>query len=347
MNYNFGMKKSKLVIFLAFALVMALFTGCTTSVSMNNLVPARVNIGGDRVIALTSTQPFAYGAESKVVGQYATSMLQKALSNGVYKVIEAKTCDAVVNGAKNLFYNPTEELKRFGANILVQSYVDAMNWYDTYEEKTVKDSKGIIKHVIYSTRHAELTLRLVVWDLETQQMLDTVTYSGKKTSDSQGAYSYDSRGNRIYKPNKEQQSPKSLFDEILQSFSSKITKRLVPHYETSSISLMEDKSKERRRLDEAFYSVRNNDLRTALRLFEADWDTTHQTVSGYNAAVLYYAIGDYNKAINLAYQVYNTTGNSKSLSLASRLENMYDLRNTAIDQIEGNLPVTPGAIIPW
>ena len=125
-----------------------------------------------------------------------------------------------------------------------------------------------------------------------------------------------------------------------------ITRKLTPHYVTSYFGLMDNKPKEKS-LESAYDYVKSENYRTALDLFVAEYDRSGHVAAGYNAAILYYTLGQYEEAFSMAKDVYEKSGNSQALDLYYRLKDVREKQEAARDQMNSTTknPSSSGELI--
>lgn len=350
------MKKILLTVLLtALAFV---FISCSTTVNVKTLVPADVNIGGQNtVIAVSGTAPFSSSAKYSVFSDaafysdstaaYAGKIIEKALNQGMYRIIGVKNTDGIINSSRTLFANPTENLLKAGATIYVQSAIEYMECYDIYNEEYRTNSKTKKKELYVTVdTFASLTMSFTVWDLRTQKILDSFTLNGDKRSNTGDSYKYTGSSGIEKYPFYSKANVELLYESILDGFVNKIRNRLVPHYETVSIDLLEDKTKNKE-LEVAYQYARDGELRKSYSMFIEDWKRNRNTSSGCNAAILLYSLGDVEAALGIAREVYDASGSTNAYSIMMDLEDLFATEQKAMRQIEGASDAPSGATIKY
>ncbi len=317
------------------ALLLCSLCSCATRVGVNMLVPAKTNLGGNTVIAVSSTAVKQYSLQSAEAAAYATKITEAALNQGVYNVIGTDITDSIIRSAKKLGYDPTDELIRRGASVLVQTSIDYIGYYDEYNEEFFKDRDGIMRVKVKVQRVAELSLSCTVWDLKSRTILDSFVLSDSDTSNEKEV----SYGGLYHNHGEVYFDTATLYKNIIHRFKNKIRDRLVPHFDTFKVKLIQEKDKSDE-LKAAYDYAKDGQYRSALVIFENGWNRNVNPVCGYNAAVLYYALGEYDKAIELAESVFEKTGNPDTVALIEYFENLVEMQNNAIAQIEGTAPVS-------
>ncbi len=334
--YIFGMRKIKIltVALIVFSALVALCS-CATKVDLNMLVPAETNLGGKTVIAVSSTTVDSFSFLNSNAAKYASKMIQTALSQGVYSVIGCEETDSIVNSAKYLGIDPTVELLKRGVSVLIQTSLIDIGYHDEFHEHFFKDNKGVLRVNVTVQRVAELSLSCTVWDLKTKTIIDSFVLTDTKTSDEKdfhlGPGHHDSNDIRI--------DTGSLYQSILHNFKNKIRDRLVPHFDTFKVKLLKDETKSSE-LKNAYAYVKDGHYESALAIFRNNWDRTLNPAAGYNAAVLYYAIEEYDKAVEFAENVFDITGNAEIAGLIEYFRSLTKMQESAIAQVDGSAPQT-------
>lgn len=317
------------------ALLLCSLCSCATKVGMNMLVPAKTNLGGNTVIAVSSTAVKQYSLQSAEAAGYATKITESALNQGVYSVIGTEITDSIIRSSKNLGLNPTDELIRRGASVLVQTSIENIGYYDEFDEVYFKDKDGIMRVKVKVQRVAELSLSCTVWDLKTRTILDSFVLSDSDTSDEKEV----SYGGLVHNHGDVYFDTGTLYKNILHRFKNKIRDRLVPHFDTFKLKLIQEKKKSDE-LKPAYSYAKDGQYRSALVIFENGWNRNSDPVCGHNAAVLYYALGEYDKAIELAETVFAKTANPETAGLLDYFKELVEMQNNAIAQIDGSAPVS-------
>lgn len=361
-----GNARFAIVLLAALALLLAL-TGCTTSIALRTLVPAEINVSGYKTIAVQSTAynyspsdlwwrnlfiPIKGNVEERYIGnltkfslfdaststnvaKYASENLVKAIDKGYFNVKSPNLTDALVTVGKSLG-TVRQTLLNNGVDALLVSTISYMN-YDEYIESVPvysnDNTNTIVGYRFYLNQSATISLTYSMIDVEDNVVVgnDTLTRSSGPIVTLIG-HTNDAKEYVSDIDYFELESASEMFDDLVDGFVDDITRKLTPHYETSYFEIMENKPKVDS-LKAAYDYVDNENYRTALDLFVAEYNTSGHVASGYNAAILYYVLGQYEDAFNMASDVYNKSGNAQALDLYYRLKSVREKQEAASEQI--------------
>lgn len=364
-----GKRNRVFVVVLVVLAVLMTLTGCSTAISLRTLVPAEVNVSGYKTIAVQSTS-YNYspsdlwwrnffipikgnvdqryidnltqftlfdGTTANSVTRYASNKLVKSIDKGFFDIKSPELTDSLITVGKN-FGTVRKTLMDNGIDALLTSNISYMNYdeYITSEPVYSKDGTNkVVGYRFYLTQSATIGLTYSVIDVDSNVVIgnDTLTRSCGPYSTLIGhtneAWEYVT-DHRYF----ELAHASELFEDLIDDFASSITKKLTPHYETSYFEFMSNKPKVKS-LEDAYKFVDDNNYKPALDMFVAEYRRSGHVASGYNAAVLYYALGQYDEAFSLALDVYETSGNSNALDLYYRLKSIRSNQEAAKNQIYG------------
>ncbi|MCF0237314.1 MAG: hypothetical protein HUK24_01840 [Sphaerochaetaceae bacterium] len=128
------------------------------------------------------------------------------------------------------------------------------------------------------------------------------------------------------------ESASSLINDLVDKLSSGITSALSPHYERQIFTLMKNSPKSSK-VEDAYKMVNKGYYQAACQVFENEYKRHGHVPSGYNAAILYYVLGDYEKALSLSEAVYDKSGNPKVLTLYYKMLEVMNAQEAAKAQI--------------
>lgn len=302
--YYLGMKKKYLLI-ATIILVLAMLTSCVSSVKINTMIPSTVDLTGYSSIRIEdpSVKGVFMSRDKNSIVSLTKDMIAKALSEGPYTVVVSGKADAVLSS---------------------EVVIDTGRCFVATEKTDAKDKDGATIYKYILKQSAYLTFRYYLRDFRTGSVIDT--YSTKVGMPSYG-YAETILGEST---DPDDFSFKYMtyvsdyiggYDEAIKSLKDTIVKRLVPHYQTVTISLMENKP-EVEGLKSAYDAVDQGLYKEALVIFDKTWERNGYIQSGYNSALLMYATGNQKQAIARAYEVWEKTGSEKALSLYSKLTGM-------------------------
>lgn len=367
-------KNNKTFILIALvALVLLLATSCYSTIGLRTLVPAEVNMGGYKTVAVQSTcynyspaeiiwrsfyipikgniDPIYYdylniftlfdNSTPSAVAKYSTDNLVKAIDKGFYTIKGSDLTDALIMVGKStgtvrqtLMNNNVDAL--LTSNISYMYYDEYITSEALYQDKN--DAKKITGYNFYIVQNATISLTYTVTDVENNVLVANKTQT-LSTGDllTQIGHTDPSNINKFIPDADyfEYRSATTIFESLVDNFFSTVTNQLTPHYEYKYFDLMANKPK-KDSVKKAYDYVDDGSYQVALELFLSEYNASGHIPSGYNAAILYYALGDYENAFNLSWDVYNKSGNSDALDLYYRLKSIKDKQDAAIAQINSD-----------
>ena len=207
-------KLSKLII--ALVVVLVVLTGCSTTIALNTLVPAKVDVGGYKTIAVMSTQdnarwtrpsfwnsavpfnsavdPFYFlslslmsgldfGASGTIVDA-ATDMITKAVDTGIsYKVIPPSLTDAYITVGKSNG-NLRKTLMDNGVDAILKTEITYL-YYDEYISQDTdwlsskdKSGKTYYKKRFYFVQQYGISISYTLTDVENNRVYTHVDELG-------------------------------------------------------------------------------------------------------------------------------------------------------------------------
>ena len=377
-------KSSLLVLFVVLALVL---TSCGTSIAISRLVPAKVDVSGYKTIAVRSTidethwiQPLFWNSTvpfiavgdsywnyltmrsyldfnvSSRITDAASSMIYKAINTGAFKVLDPTLTDSIVNvGEYN--GNMRKTLLDNGIDAILTTKITNL-YYDEYITSEVsklsstdKNNQKYYPIYFYLVQKYEITISYTLSDVENNKIIATGTFSSDmkqvktpigRTVDVSGKYEAE-KSYRI-------DAASTLFENLIKQFSDNFRTELSPHYETTSFDFMPNKP-EIKGLDQAYDALEDEKWALALQIFSDEYNRSQHIPSGYNAAILYFTTGQYQKAFDLAMELYNKHGNADALDLYYQLKRIAENEKAAEQQINSteksaaNTTTTGGGVI--
>lgn len=328
----------------------------------NFFIPIRGSVDEAYIKDLTKFTLFE-GTTPNKVSSYASEKLVKAIDKGFFTIKSPTLTDSLITVGKSTG-SVRQTLMNNNVDALLTSSINYME-YDEYiycepiyatssssstgssdsssspsssttSSSSSDNSQTIAGYRFYLYQSASISLTYSVVDVENNVIIGNDTLNSSTGpiitqighTDSEKAFVSD----MAYF---EYDSATSLFDYLIDGFVSTITKKLSPHYETAYFDFMPNKPKVES-LKEAYTLTDNGNYRAALNLFVAEYNKSGHTAAGYNAAILYYALGQYDDALVMAYDVYKKSGNSQALGLYYNLKSVRDNQLAATEQIESS-----------
>lgn len=364
------MKRNKsfaLVLFVVLALVV---TSCSTTIGISRLVPAKVDVSGYKTIAVRTTidethwkQPSFYNSyvpfvsvdqlywqymsmrsyldfdASSVITNAASDMILKAVNTGFFTIAEPKLTDSLINvGQYN--GNLRQTLMDNHIDAVLTTRITAMN-YDEYitaerdsYQSVDKDGKKYYSIKFYLVQKYSMSISYTLSDVENNKIIASSVFNSDnkqvktkigQTVSEKGEYKADS----YYSI----ESASNLLKSLVKDFADNFRNELSPHYVTSYFDFMPNKP-EIKSLKPAYDAVDNGNYQTALTIFADEYARSGHVASGYNAAILYFAVGQYGKSYDLCNDLYRNHGSADALDLMNTLKRIAASEKAAEQQIE-------------
>lgn len=111
----------------------------------------------------------------------------------------------------------------------------------------------------------------------------------------------------------------SIVRSDLERFASDIAKKIQPYEETVVLTLLKDKTKNER-MATADKLAKSRDIAASRSLFESVYREEGLMEAGYNAAILYHAEGEYDKALSIINEIAKTNPTADVLKEKARIE---------------------------
>ncbi|MCH3907563.1 MAG: hypothetical protein LKE39_02400 [Sphaerochaeta sp.] len=365
------MKKQKWFGWLVLALVVML-ASCQSTVTVRHLVPAGVNMGSYRTIAVASTSlsapalnyyptwsinfdDFGYrlstGYErnaAKNAAELATKTFTSTLqSSGFFTVLPPEQTDKYLA----LGDDGVALLKQKGVKAIVTSSISYLDLderpftediVENQLDPTTKKNKQVVTgKKYYVSQRVTLTFSYLVRDIESGTILASNSFTDRRSRDTEiarrvyrGSSFVDERRYAFaYAP-----SVTSMISSILDAFQNKIAQQLMPTWKYTTLALMPNKPKEAN-VQDAYRMADAGQVEQAYALFRAQWDATGHLPSGYNAALMQEAMGNLSDALTLMNQVASRTGDVKASAAVHRMLAAQKAQQEAHNQINGTTSV--------
>lgn len=353
------------------ALVVFAFTSCSTSVALNTLVPAQANVSGYKTIAIrTATNDSnwklpafrdsllqfkgsvdqKYIKEFKVVSglesgtmskilESATEDVYHAMDTGVYKLVAPETTDALITIGKTMGTTVRKTLNEKGIDAILSTSISGMSYEeyllcetDTYKSKDSTTGAEYFRKRFYVVQKYSVAVTYTLTDVENNAVIAYDTISQAKENKVQIGYTKNAAGDLEKFSYSSAEKAATLIKRLVSDICYEIKLALAPHYKTEYFSLMSNKPKIDS-LKVAYKFVDNGDYRLALELFVNQYRTSGHVASGYNACILYYALGEYDNAFELASELYYRNGSTKAIELYRKMRDVKERQDAAIAQI--------------
>lgn len=345
------MKKILSIAILAFCIFLV---GCSTTVGISYMRPSDVDMGHYRNIAIASTVPYkgylSYPSRVRYldiytsniyisssynsslpnkVADYATSKLVSTLSQtGYYNILNPEKTDRYLS-VGSIGYNPSAELLKAGydavmipriENMGVDEYIWAVP--DGFIED--KDGNKWAQYDYFIKRVANITYSLTVVDCKTDRIVAKKLYEDRIVWEDDFDPSFPVFSSDIY----------YMFRSMINGFSPSILRHFVPSRVVDRLPLMSNKPK-LDALKPAYKAAEDGNLAYAYSMFLDSWKEYSHLPSGYNAALIQGALGNYDGAIEILDSIRKVISNSDVEILYNSLVAMKKSTLEAEAQING------------
>jgi tetratricopeptide (TPR) repeat protein len=328
----------------ALLLIVFLLTGCATTVAFDVLKPAEVNMADYKKLAIYDFEPYdlddAYFT-NKFIIEYLLG--EKQISTTGYRIyiddeIAEYMTDQTIETLErtNYFDLVASEKMRdylgYGRNTVVSNRmlsetlgVDAvligeiqdMDYDERIDEKEkmvwiepTEEVEGHYETVIdaYFVQNVELRAYYNVIDVDTGNIIASKHLTGR-----------DSNRTLIKDPDTFS-APllEPMYRSIIRGFQDEIKRHLAPYYVREYRSMM--KEKDNPRFETAEQYIKSSQYKQALDLYTTMWYDSGSFAAGYNAAILYEVMGQYDSALALMKEVYDATRNPDAYEAYQRLQ---------------------------
>ena len=367
------MKKSiSALVVLAFAVILVL-TGCSSSIAVKTLVPAKVDVSGYKTIAVRSTQddarwvvptfwnstfPYRYEINERYrrdlmvtsrldfnvssrITEAASSTIYKAINTGFFSILEPKLTDSMIT------------VGEYGGSVrqsLMQNNVDALlttKISDLYYDEYITQETGFSQTdkvtgakytplYFYAVQKYAITIFYTLTDVENNKIIASGTFSsGMQEEKTQLGRTKNAAGDFERTFYSYIPSASSLLSDLIKEFSDSFRDELSPHYTTEYFTFMSNKP-EVKSLERAYDALNDEHWDTALRLFADEYARSGHIPSGYNAAILYFASGKTETALAISNELYTKYGSTKGLQLYDYLKRLAAREDAANSQINSS-----------
>ncbi len=295
---------------------------------------------------------------SSVAASASRMLLDAVQSTAYFTVLSPEVTDAYMTLSK-VGENTFAMLKAKGMQALLSStisYMDVDEQVVGRDVKTfvtedvdpnpdddivnIKSYEKVTSREYFLVQKATLTLTYTVSDLSSGAILLSRSFTGKEDQETKiGVRTYDAGAPGGYRDERRYTSGyapsfKPMFEKILRSFSSTISKQLAPSWQTKRLTLMGNKPKLEAAKD-AYKLAERGSYEAAYRQFLSLYQMNGHIASGYNAALLLEAMGRFAEAVDLMNDVYNRSGSRQAYDALLNLQEAKSQSEKAQRQISG------------
>lgn len=292
------------------------FASCSTTISSKVQRPAQLDLDGAGSI---SVLPFQEDEDSgvflNVLSYLATGKTLKQQNSDKKKIANYMTDSLTTKIVEADYYDlisasvVAEKLKK-GDEIPTDIYITGhISDYDCDDIKTYytsTDSKGNKSEKCVFSREVSVTMTFEIIDSETHRVIHKFSdkaYERSEEADYPGLLP----------------TPLELLKSDLDHISYNLIAKIQPYTETVTFTLLKDDDKNKD-MKTALKLADKNNIDAAQKLFLELYEADGIWQAGYNAAIIYQAKGDYEKAESLMTQVAEKTRNEKAYAALSSIQ---------------------------
>ncbi|MPM05602.1 hypothetical protein SDC9_51892 [bioreactor metagenome] len=295
---------------------------------------------------------------SSVASTASRMILDSVQGTGYFTVLTPEVTDAYMTLSK-VGENTSAMLKSKGMQALLSSsisYMDVEEQVVGRDVKTfvtedvdpnpndaivnIKSYEKVTSREYFLVQKATLTLTYTIFDLGSGSILFSRSFTGKEEQETKiGIRTYDAGAPGGYRDERRYSSGyapsfKPLFEKIIRSFSSTISKQLAPSWQTKRLTLMSNKPK-LEAAKGAYTLAERGSYEAAYRQFLSLYEGNGHIASGYNAALLLEAMGRFTEAVDLMNDVYNRSGSRQAYTALLSMQEAKSQSEKAQRQISG------------
>ncbi len=341
---------------------MVALGGCRTTVAFDVVIPAEVNMSSYRTVGVfdfteyelsrfTSGgyiefdfffngyyRPIEDRLLSSEVARYMTQEMVRTLDRtGYFTIIPPGQLRSYLMNQAAFQFDAERLHRAFGLEAMIIGTIEDMDTREFVQERvesTVNTDTGERERILrsYFIQETYLQISYSVVSAEDGRILATKRLDGRKRQEtpiprtSEMPTGWSERDFRA-------PSVLPLYRRIIEDFTPEIRDQLAPRTVREVRRLQKDTSGDFRaeRADEL---VKEGIYREAIRLFQGIWYEQGDFSAGYNAAVLYEALGELDQAVSLMRDVASVTGERLAFQELNRLIDAREQRLRAQKQLQ-------------
>jgi hypothetical protein len=277
-------------------LLVLIFTGCATTVSIQVKRPPTLNTSGIKRIAV---MPFEAGTGAyREMAQYATAVATEK--------IRAMNYFTLVDSSE------IERLRR--NNQSIENYVDALfigrivlvDSRTSTSQEQYKNKDGSIVHYTMYQQDVEIEFNYSLMRSRDGTLIGPVSKKGSNSASSRDNYP----------------SASALLRTVIDRQLGLIGRDLAPYTAVENRTLAKDKSKDKilqAEMKDTLALVKEGSYKAALDAYLGIYERYGSFAAAENASILHEALGDTRAAADLMQQAYRETGNPGAMNVLARL----------------------------
>ena len=369
-------KRTLALLTLMMSVMLVVLSSCASFVQVKGLVPAEIDLGKYRNLAVASTKSFSFNSYGRPsawvrsvgagnvsvasgiprnleaqVASYATDRLVNTLQQtGFFKLVLPEVTDAYIAGS-SVGLDSFSLLRQSGATALMNSAINYMDCdeyvYSKLKTKWVPDEYTTDENgrqvfvpgheIIVGTDYYLVQTATVTFSYSIIDLATGVVLAARSFSDKV------SQETELGRYDSFAPSVVPLYTRMLDAFQEGLRRQLAPNWVTRTVYLMDNKPKNDA-AKEAYKQVDKGNLQVAYVLFHDQWTESMHVPSGYNASLMLEAVGDLNGALSLMQQVYDYSHDPQCYEALSRMQRALAERAKAEEQLAGGGAAKDGGV---
>ncbi|MGM0432075.1 MAG: DUF6340 family protein, partial [Spirochaetota bacterium] len=322
-------------------LAAVMLSGCATTVAFDVLKPAQVNMSDYRKLAVLEYEPYELSDEyyagkliveflfgtseirtsgyrfnlDEDIAEYMTEQTIRTLSDtGYFTIVTPDRVQHHQGYSSGSMVSNRVLSEQLGVDAVLVGTILDMDYDERVENRnvTIKNDDGDSVPGVesYFVQQVEMQVNYNVIDVDTGNVIASKYLSGN-----------NSRRTKIEPEEADDfRAPQleTLYRAIIRDFQPEISRQLAPYYEREYRRLKEEKGNDK--FEAAEKLIKSSQYKKALDLYLELWYDSEILAAGYNAAILYEVMGQYDSALSLMKEVHDTTGNPDAYQQYLRLQ---------------------------
>ncbi len=325
-------------------LIVLTFTSCATTVGFDVLKPAEVNMSDYRTLAVFDYDPYEISDEvfagklivdllfgdgiqatgyrlglDDDIADYMTERTIRTLNNTNYfTVVSQEQFAPYRHSSAAAIVSNRVMYDSLGIEAAIMGTIEDMDYSERVEAQEVSIWNTTTElYDIFLENHyvqeVELGVSYTVVDLKRGIILATKYMSGNESRDT------------VIENENTFSAPllKPLYQRIARGFESTISRQLAPYYVREYRKLQDDKTKHpSSKIAEEY--IKNSQYDQALDIYLDLWYSNSNMAAGFNAAIIYEVLGQFDSAIGIIEEVHGQTHNPDAYTELLRLQRVKD-----------------------
>lgn len=339
----------RLAAFLVPVAGLCLLCSCATTIPVAVTKPAEINMAGNRVVAvldfrypeeaglsagdlfrwaitrLTGIETYRHKSVEQRVAEYATTqVITTLLDTGHFQLVSPRQVASVMQGRIDAWTSPIDVGRAVGAQAIITGELFQL---DSDEERWLEDTVRVDPdtgeetevYTRWTGRKVEVGMSYQVVNTGSGRVVASRSFRGADEAEQPEV-------RRVWLP-----SAEDMYKSVIDTFMPVLARQLAPYTVRERRSLMRDRSRDPR-VEQGQELARARLYEEALQVFLQAWRESGNVAAGYDAAILYEALGRLEEAIAQMQEVARATGDRRALDAVRRLQAARQERQRVLEQ---------------